>query len=264
MGIIHTPRTLYAVAKGFLSRSRNAKRPATAATTTTTTTTTPMSVPAGIGRDNPHLYTARMGLFDVDYLGHMNNASYLSHAEYARWQMCAENGLISAMWQHNMHFVVLGSSIRYRKELRPLFRSFCIETTIAAIDDTNNNDSGDSNIWIVHNFRLRSSDSGMNNDGGDGGTEKKKKDDNNKRIMAQVLIQGAAIQGRKRMDPAELLNRHVGIDPAVVDALRLSPSTSSGTAAESASDDDALMIRKYVSLQQSFQELASTDDKKHM
>jgi acyl-CoA thioesterase FadM len=231
MGIIHTPRTFFAVARGFWNRSSNAKRPHAVAGSNSTAQAA--VVPAGIGSAHPHLYTARMGVFDVDYLGHMNNASYLSHAEYSRWQMCAENGLISAMWSHNIHFVVLGSSIRYRKELRPLFRSFCIETTISAIDD--------ANMWIVHNFRHHN-------------------DDKNKRIMTQVLVQGAAIQGRTRVDPAELLIQHVGIDKAVVDALRLSSSSSS---TESLTDDE-MMIQKYMALQQSMQECASNDDSKHV
>jgi acyl-CoA thioesterase FadM len=227
MGVIHTPRTIYAVARGFWNRSRNAKRPHAVAGAKD------VEVPAGIGSTHPHLYTARMGVFDVDYLGHMNNSSYLSHAEYARWQMCAENGLVSAMWSHNIHFVVLGSSIRYRKELRPLFRSFRIETTISAIDD--------ANMWIVHNFRHHN-------------------DDKNKRIMTQVLVQGAAIQGRTRVDPAELLIQHVGIDKAVVEALRLSSSSSS---TESLSDEET-MIQKYMALNQSMQECASNDDSNHV
>lgn len=207
MGIIHTPRTLYSIAKGFLQRSKG---------------------PPGIGNDNPHIYTSRVGLFDVDYLGHMNNASYLSHAEYARWQMCAENGLIAAMWNHNMHFVVLGSTIRYRKELRPLFRSFQIDTELSAIDD--------GNMWIVHNFRHA-------------------KDKANKRIMAQVLVQGAAVRGRTRINPADLLVNHVGIDSSLVDTLRLSAATQD--------EHNLAMIQNYQALQETFQTTASKDDSKH-
>jgi acyl-CoA thioesterase FadM len=215
MGFIHTPRTLYAVAKGLLNRNNNAKL---------------ATKPPGIGSDNPHIYSAKMGVFDVDYMGHMNNASYLSHAEYSRWQMCAENGVISAMWNHSIHFVVLGSSIRYRKEVRPLFRAFRIETTISAIDD--------ANFWIVHNFRHQS-------------------DPKNKRIMAQVLVQGAAIQGRNRVDPADLLIDHVGVEKPIVDALKLSSFST-------ASPSEAEVIHTYKALQQSFQETASNDDSKHI
>ena len=74
MGLIHTPRTIFSIAKGLSKRqwfySSNGKKkipfdplmrdPKTVA----------------IGLNNHHVYQARLGLFDVDYLGHMNNGTF--------------------------------------------------------------------------------------------------------------------------------------------------------------------------------------------
>jgi acyl-CoA thioesterase FadM len=115
MGIVHTPRVIASVAKGLLRKSPNKL--------------------VGLGPDNPHIYHARVGLFDVDYLGHLNNAAYLSHAEYARWEFVAENGLVQTMFKHNTHFLVAGLAIRYRREVRPLFRKFEVQTYFAGINE---------------------------------------------------------------------------------------------------------------------------------
>lgn len=59
MGLIHTPRTIVSICKGLLKRRRE-----------------PLETGAvGIGEGNRHVYQARLGLFDVDYLGHMNNGT---------------------------------------------------------------------------------------------------------------------------------------------------------------------------------------------
>ena len=68
VGIIHTPRTFIAVGKG-LARRQSAGASASL---------------GGMGAEHPYVSTGRAGLFDTDYLMHMNNAAYLSHAEYAR------------------------------------------------------------------------------------------------------------------------------------------------------------------------------------
>jgi hypothetical protein len=54
MGVVHTPRTLISIAKGLWKSRQD-----------------PNARNAAIGI--PHIYTARLGVFDVDYLGHMNN-----------------------------------------------------------------------------------------------------------------------------------------------------------------------------------------------
>lgn len=119
MGLVHTPRVIWSAAKGWLRKS---------------------SVGKEVGYTVPHKYYARAGLFDVDYMGHMNNAAFLSHAELARWEMTGSNGLIPAMMKHNTHFVVQSTTARYRAEVRPIFRKFQVDTTVCAVDD--------KNIWL--------------------------------------------------------------------------------------------------------------------
>ena len=67
MGLIHTPRTIVSICKGLLKRRRE-----------------PLDTgAAGIGEGNRHVYQAKLGLFDVDYLGHMNNGT--QHRLYRWW-----------------------------------------------------------------------------------------------------------------------------------------------------------------------------------
>jgi acyl-CoA thioesterase FadM len=112
MGLVHTPRVLATVAKSWLKRSSNPE------------------TRTRIGLVEPHKYHARAGLLDVDYLGHLNNAAYFYHAEYARWAMSTENGWIQAMMKSNSHFIVTAQSCRYRTEIRPVFRKFEVESVV--------------------------------------------------------------------------------------------------------------------------------------
>jgi Thioesterase-like superfamily len=127
--IIHTPRVIASIARGLLRRRSlhpNDSRY--------------VGFPSASGRNGavvggPHIYTARAGFFDVDYLGHMNNAASLTHAEYARWEMTATNGALSSMLKSNTHFMVASSAVRFRREVRPLLRRFEIHSVLGGIDD---------------------------------------------------------------------------------------------------------------------------------
>jgi acyl-CoA thioesterase FadM len=117
--IIHSPRVIASIVKGLWKRS-------------------PENKYIGFLPGNPpHVYTARAGLFDVDYLGHMNNASSLTHAEYARWEMTATNGALQTMYNTNTHFMVASTAIRFRRQVRPIFRTFQVQTTLGGIDERN-------------------------------------------------------------------------------------------------------------------------------
>jgi acyl-CoA thioesterase FadM len=120
MTFIHTPRVIASLVRGLRQRSS--------------------SNIDGIVPGKPHKYHARVGVFDVDYLGHMNNAAFLSHAEYARWEMTAANGLVQAMYKTNTHFMVSSASCRYRAEVRPLFRKFEVQSMVGGMDE--------KNIWM--------------------------------------------------------------------------------------------------------------------
>ena len=72
MGLIHTPRTIYSILNGVYKRQmflRQQPPPPTVAVNRTPKNTITIS----LGSNNPHIYQARLGLFDIDYLGHMNN-----------------------------------------------------------------------------------------------------------------------------------------------------------------------------------------------
>lgn len=205
MGLVHTPRTLFYVAKGLVRRQKGAD-------------------PNGFGANSPFVTTGRAGLFDCDYLLHLNNAAYLSYAEYARWEMCAYNGLLKAMARDQMAFVVGGTVVRYRKEIRPLFRKFEVHSYVAHLDQRN--------LWIYHTFRYPPG-------GDDPG-----------RIRAQVLCQGLAIQGRNVLDPRKYLKENVGIDADLIDEL--SQETEENTLTS--------VMEKYSSMEDSFKEAATEDD----
>jgi acyl-CoA thioesterase FadM len=91
---------------------------------------------AKLGLVDPHKYRSRAGLIDYAF-GHLNNAAYLYHAEYARWSMMAENGWLNAMIKHRTLQVVVAQSCRYRAEIKPFFRQFEVESVVMGIEDRN-------------------------------------------------------------------------------------------------------------------------------
>jgi len=137
------------------------------------------------------VYRARPNLlWDVDYMGHINNAAYLTHAEYARWEWTAEAGALAAMYQKGLHFVVTQTAVRFRKEI-PLRQDFEIHSILAALDDRH--------LWIHQTFRGGDKKKDDNIDGENNGTGGKG------RILAQVLVQAAIVQNRKVVHPCRML-----------------------------------------------------------
>ncbi len=56
---------------------------------------------------------------DLDFLGHVNHANYLSMLEEARWEMLAERGFgLDALQKAMISPVILGVNIQYKKEIR--------------------------------------------------------------------------------------------------------------------------------------------------
>lgn len=208
--LIHTPRTIHAIGKGLARRRTNLGQ----------------AHIGGIGTNNPYVSYNRVGIFDCDYLMHMNNAAYLSHAEYARWELCAYNGLMESMYKDNVHFVVGGTMVRFRREIRPVFRAFQVHTVLARVDERC--------LWMFHTFRYAPG-------GKDPG-----------RIRAQVLCQGMAIQDRKVIDPRVYLKESVGLDAEIVDSI----------SAEGGSGDTTMeeLMDKYGELEDYFRKTAAEDD----
>ena len=209
MGLVHIPRVIVSLTKGFLKRRNN-----------------PNASSSGLIFDSPHVYHGRAGIFDVDYLGHLNNATYLTHAELARWEMTAYNGVLGSLIRNNANFLVASTSIRYRREIRPLWRCFQVETCVAGLDERN--------LWILHNFRYPIA--GRN------------------RTRAQMIVRGVVTQQRTVLDPRAFLRDMAGIDKDIVENLTM-PNVVDNRIEE--------MLEKYVALEDSFREVAAVDDETH-
>mmetsp|Transcript_37163 Transcript_37163/g.43228 ORF Transcript_37163/g.43228 Transcript_37163/m.43228 type:complete len:222 (-) Transcript_37163:60-725(-) len=219
MGLVHTPKTIASIIRGQIKLLRSSSYGGTRRKL------------AGIGQDNPHIYVARAGLFDIDYLGHMNNTAYLTHSELARWQLVAENGILFPMINSNAAFVVTGNSVRYRKEILA-FSKFLIETRIECTD---------KNMWIDHVFR-----------DADGG-----------RIKSQVLVKAVIIQnGRVVENPENFLVETCKIDSAVIDQLKHHEDDKMKGERSSLSSPIFQKIVQYNRLEKIQQHVASRDDEK--
>jgi acyl-CoA thioesterase FadM len=212
MGLTHTPRVIASIARGLLRRRG--------------TTEKAILEGSGIGPQNPHLYQARAGLLDVDYLGHLNNAAYLSHAELARWELTAYNGLMSHMYHDKVVYLVSSSAIRYRREVRPIFRKFQIDTFVSGLSE--------KHIWFSQNFRYPIP--GHN------------------RVRAQMIMKGVAVQDRKVLDPRVYFKK-LGYDPDLIDQL------SMPNADESELTD--AMFERFNAFEESLREAAAADDNSH-
>lgn len=206
MGLVHTPRVIISVMKGLYQNRSKA-----------------FTASLGIGPSNPHIYTSRAGLFDVDYLGHMNNAAYLQHAELARWEWTAECGLMQGMIYARAAYVVTGASVRFRREVKPLFRTFEVHSHLMAMDD--------KDMWIAQTFRHA------------------QKDDY--KIRGQVLIKGAVIRGQERLDPRAFLKSDCGLDADLLDSI-----TDDGSGEKFREE-----VKLYKQMEASMQASAAQDDK---
>ena len=172
MGLIHMPRVVASIAKG-LFRGRHKG--------------------AGSFVGPAHKYTGHVGMFDIDYLGHMNNASYLNHAEYARWEWAAETGMLKTFLEKKTEFIVTSATVRYRREMKPLFRKFEVQTSLCGVNDRT--------FSIYQTFRYP----------GTGGVTK---------IRAQVLISAVIRRGRDIINPKQFLIEEGGADSWLWKPLR--------------------------------------------
>jgi len=199
----------------------------------------------GVDRGNPHLYTARAGLFDVDYLGHMNNAAYLTHGELARWEMCVANGIMDQFLQHRIAPVVTSAVVRYRREVKPLFRKFQINTTILSITP--------QSLLLRQDFRHY-----KNNN---------KKDD---KLRTQLLIQNTLVDTKTGsiVNPIEFLVDTCAADPTVIDQLIIQQEennyhdddgSNTKTTIPTIEEEE---MEKYLRLEASLRQSAQMDDER--
>jgi acyl-CoA thioesterase FadM len=205
MVLIHTPRTLFAIGKGILRRGA------------------PDASKVGLG-EHPHIYTSRVGLLDLDYMGHMNNAAYLSHAELSRWQMTTENGMLQKGVKKNCFFVVTASTVRYRKEIR--FGRFSIETRFMGCDD--------KSMWGLHNFYVPD----------------EKNAAASRRVRAQVLVKAAVLRGNKLISPKEFFTDVLELDRYLIEQQELFYGDTSFQE----------MVREYNALEESMRTAAAREE----
>ena len=52
--------------------------------------------------------------FHTDAFGHVNNSKYLELLEEARWQFAEHIGLIPMLTEHNLGFIIIDLSVRFR------------------------------------------------------------------------------------------------------------------------------------------------------
>jgi acyl-CoA thioesterase FadM len=228
MGLTHTPRVIATVARGLWHHRIHGKQAKVSSPTG----------PAGTGfsAQDPFVYTGRVGLLDVDYLGHLNNAAYLQHAELARWLWTASRGYLLTMLGDNCHFLLASSSIRYRREIRPVFQTFQIDTFVAGIDERN--------VYAVQNFRYPPSIS-----------EKKEE-----RISAQMILRGVLTKHREVVNPMEYFERRCSIDREILEQLRVPSSSPASFDRDGSTVSSHQVLQRYIDLEESLKEVASLDD----
>eukprot|EP00536_Pseudo-nitzschia_multiseries_P018786 jgi/Psemu1/265049/estExt_Genewise1Plus.C_31120001 len=233
MAILHTPRTLASIARGLLRRRRQLA--AAAATGGETANNSHNNE-----NHNTHVYHGRASwLWDLDYLGHANNASYLTHAEYARWEWTAETGILSAMLGTRSAFVVTQTAVRFRKEITARNNAFEIHSKLVGIDGTH--------LWMSQDVR-----SPKHKD------KDKDKDKHPQRIMAQVAVRGVVVRDKAILPPATLLGE-VGVPDRVLGSLLGADSDPPGN--DNDNDNESVMAR-FRDLDDAFRHAAADDDKR--
>eukprot|EP00977_Amphora_coffeiformis_P020479 scaffold8300_cov171-Amphora_coffeaeformis.AAC.4 len=131
------------------------------------------------------------------------------------------------MLRDKVNFLVGGNTVRYRREVRPLWRKFEIHSHVAHLDERH--------FWIYHAFRYPS-------DGKDPG-----------RIRAQVLCQGLAVQNGQVLDPRKYLVDKIGFDADRVEAL-------GGSGPEHPSDTMEELMEKFMAMEKVLKKAATEDD----
>lgn len=76
----------------------------------------------------------RVGLRDIDFNMHINNARYMVLMEKARWDHPVQTNSWDMMLKNKLNFIVAGIEMGYIREIR-LFKKFNVETTYMGWDD---------------------------------------------------------------------------------------------------------------------------------
>ena len=171
MVLLHLPRVCWSIARG-MAQQRG----------------TVASANYGYSHDAPHVYRARVNaLLDADQFLHMNNASYFVHAELARWEMGVAMGHAAHTARIGAAFIVASTTMRFRRELRPL-QAFEVHSSMAAADDRS--------MWFLQTFHSRGGDK-----------------------VAGGMCRAVLRKGRSVVEPPALL-ASLGVDAVVLESLR--------------------------------------------
>lgn len=76
----------------------------------------------------------RVGILDIDFNLHINNAKYLNYMERARWDLFVQNGTWDLTLKNRLNFIVASAEIGYIRELN-LFKKFEIESRYLGWDE---------------------------------------------------------------------------------------------------------------------------------
>lgn len=76
----------------------------------------------------------RVGLRDIDFNMHINNARYMVFMERARWDHPVQTATWDKMLANKLNFIVAGIEMGYIRELR-LFKTFEVETCYLGWDE---------------------------------------------------------------------------------------------------------------------------------
>lgn len=72
--------------------------------------------------------------WDCDMFLEVNNGRQLTLFEQGRWDLAVRTGLVRTLREHKWGLVVAGSSVRYRKRIRPFDPIEC-RTRVAGVDE---------------------------------------------------------------------------------------------------------------------------------
>jgi acyl-CoA thioesterase FadM len=237
MGLLHAPRVLKSIVNGWMKRVRTSSHHKHGDSSSVASTESKSSSLIGLGPKRPYIYEARARLLLDYFVGdHMNNAAYLSHAELARWELLSYNGLLFKMLEQKTTLIVASTTVRYRREIRPLYCKFQVESFFAGWDQRT--------LWAIHNFRVREG-------GGDG------------RIRAQVLVPCVLVQKAGKVIDPRIFLKEAGLDAATIDELSLVPRDGVDEGEDKGLNDPINLkelSRRYEAVQGWMREYASKND----
>lgn len=132
----------------------------------------------------------RVWPLDLDTNLHMNNGRYLTIADQGRADLLLRSGLWRAVLRHGWMPMLSGSTVRYRRELKP-FQSFRLETRIVFWNERN----------FVMEHRFLTGDEGKGN------------------LAAIALVRGGLYDRKARtFVPARVIFREAGYEGPSPDA----------------------------------------------